>query len=159
MERVIVYVDDAAHAAEEVARLRAAGLRPDHWVLAACAPRMTSRVSKWVSHSARENWRAKWFARTQEALTPLLAQGGAQVTAVLAGGQLLALTQQLLLEHGAARVIDLRRPRVGAGAEPVQSTQAAQPGAAPVAKPRAGWGARGLLGLGTLLVLANSFAE
>lgn len=152
MDRVILYVDDATHALEQIARLREQGLRPDHWVLAACAPRMSSRISKWVSHSARENWRSRWFARTQQTLEPVLRQQGAQVTTVLAQGSLLELTQQLLLAHGAARVLDLRRPRVGAALDPVQAAQ-----------PRTG-AARGplpgsALGLGALLILAHGMVE
>jgi len=68
MEKVILYVDDAAYAREVLARPRAeaGGAEVGEWVLVACAPRMTRRISKWVSHSARENWRAKWFAKVQE---------------------------------------------------------------------------------------------
>lgn len=61
MDKIIVYVDDADHAQQLLAPLAAkepASQR--HWVLVACAPRMTHRVSKWVSHSARESWRNKW---------------------------------------------------------------------------------------------------
>ena len=61
MDRVIVYVDDAVYAQQVLAPLfaRDAAARTQ-WVLVACAPRMTHRISKWVSHSARENWRTKW---------------------------------------------------------------------------------------------------
>ena len=156
MERVILYVDDASHALEQLTRLQASGLRPTHWVLAACAPRMTSRISKWVSHSARENWRVKWFARLQETLAPELQTHGAQFTAVLAQGPLMALTQQLLLAHGAARVIDLRRPKVGAALEPVQSSPRA--GGTPAPR-RGGALSSGTLGLGALLLLANTLGE
>ncbi|MDA7418361.1 hypothetical protein PGB34_18490 [Xenophilus arseniciresistens] len=157
MERVILYVDDATHALGQLEQLRASGLRPTHWVLAACAPRMTSRISKWVSHSARENWRVKWFARLQETLAPALQADGAEFTAVLAQGPLLVLTQQLLLAHGAARVIDLRRPKVGAVLEPVQSGSAE---AAPRAPGRNnGALSGGALGVGALMVLAQTLAE
>ena len=75
MEKIILYVDDAAYAREFLARLApdAAGTGARHWVLVACAPRMTHRISKWVSHSARENWRAKWFAKVQEQMLPAAA--------------------------------------------------------------------------------------
>ena len=57
MEKIILYVDDAAYAREFLAKMAAEanGRAPRHWVLVACAPRMTRRISKWVSHSAREN--------------------------------------------------------------------------------------------------------
>lgn len=155
MDRVIVYVDDAVHATEQLAQLRASGLRPTHWVVAACAPRMSSRISKWVSHSARENWRGKWFARMQESLAPALHEDGAQVTAVLAQGSLPELTQQLLLTHGAARVIDMRRPRVGAAMEPLQSA----PATGRDRNKRGGFLSGGMLGLGALLVLVQELAE
>lgn len=157
MERVILYVDDATHALAQLEQLRASGLQPTHWVLAACAPRMTSRISKWVSHSARENWRVKWFARLQETLAPALQADGAHFTAVLAQGQLLALTQQLLLAHGAARVIDLRRPKVGAVLEPVQSNR--PDAAAPRAAGRNGALSGGTLGIGALMVLTHTLGE
>lgn len=154
MERVIIYVDDASHAIEQLANLRESGLRPTHWVLAACPPRMTNRISKWVSHSARENWRTKWFARLQESMAPVLNQDDAQFTAVLAKGPLLELTQELLLAHGAARVVDIRRPKIGAALEPVQA------GPRPAANPRRGGALSGnALGLGALLLLANGLFE
>lgn len=151
MEKVILYVDDAAYAREFLARAPAdAGVR--QWVLVACAPRMTRHISKWVSHSARENWRAKWFAKVQEQLLPLLAVGDAQVTPVLAKGPLTELTQRLKLEHGAARVVDARRPKVGVDLEPV----------APDVPPagHSGWALPGaVIGMGALLVLANELSE
>ena len=125
MDKIILYVDDAAYAREHLQRLApvADSAASRHWVLVACAPRMTHRISKWVSHSARENWRAKWFARAQEALVPALAHDGAKVTAVLAKGPLTELTQRLQLEHGAAQVIDARRPKIGVDMEPVVQGQ------------------------------------
>ena len=41
MDRVIVYVDDAAFAQQMLAGIRGQGTSsPTHWVLVACAPRM-----------------------------------------------------------------------------------------------------------------------
>ena len=124
-----------------------------HWVLVACAPRMTHRISKWVSHSARENWRGKWFAKTQDQVVPLLSRPGDAVTPLLAQGPLAELTLRLRRDHGAGvRIVDARRPKIGVELEPV----------APVAPPegKAGWSFPGVaMGLGALLVLANGFAE
>ena len=80
---------------------------------------MTHRISKWVSHSARENWRGKWLAKVEDALLPILKAGGNEVTTVLAKGPLAELTQQLRLSHGAASVVDARRPKIGVDLEPV----------------------------------------
>ncbi|MDI3381965.1 hypothetical protein ACFPPF_18455 [Xenophilus aerolatus] len=154
MDKIILFVDDAAYAREHLQRLAPAAdsAAARHWVLVACAPRMTHRISKWVSHSARENWRAKWFARAQEALVPALEHGGAKVTAVLAKGPLTELTQRLQLEHGAAQVVDARRPKVGVDMEPVVVGKR-PPG-------QSGWALPGaVMGMGALLVLANELAE
>lgn len=154
MEKIILYVDDAAYARELLSRLtpEAVGTGARRWILVACAPRMTHRISKWVSHSARENWRNKWLAKTQEQLLPLLQLEGGQVISVLAKGPLAELTQRLRMEHGAARVIDARRPKIGVDLEPV---------APDVKSPsQSGWALPGaVLGMGALLVLANELSE
>lgn len=154
MEKVILYVDDAGYAAEQFAELApdASSVVARHWVLVACAPRMTHRISKWVSHSARENWRAKWFSKVQAQLLPLLERNGGQVTPVLAKGPLTDLTQQLKREHSATLVVDARRPKIGVDLEPVMLDQA---------PPRqSGWAFPGaVMGMGALLVLANELAE
>ncbi|MGJ7509507.1 hypothetical protein [Variovorax sp. GT1P44] len=155
MDKIILYVDDAAYAREFLAKVAAdggSGAGPRHWVLVACPPRMTQRISKWVSHSARENWRAKWFAKVQEQLLPLLAQEGGQVLPVLARGPLTDLTKRLRLLHGAAQVVDARRPKVGVDLEPV-APDVAPPGQSSWALPGA------VVGMGALLMLANEMAE
>ena len=154
MEKIILYVDDAAYARELLSRLtpEAVGTGPRHWVLVACAPRMTHRISKWVSHSARENWRGKWLEKTQEQLMPLLALESSQVTPMLAKGPLTELTRRLKLSHGAARVIDARRPKIGVDLEPV-ALDLQSPG-------KSGWAVPGaMLGMGALLVLANELSD
>ena len=115
--QVMVYVDDAAHAQQVLAPLLARRAAETRWVLVACAPRMTHRISKWVSHRARENWRDKWADKLFEQLVPVLTVGGSSVTTVLAKGPLAELTQQLQAELGTARVVDARRPKLE-GAEP-----------------------------------------
>ena len=119
MDRVIVYVDDAAYAqqilAPLLAREAAAGT---HWILVACAPRMTHRISKWVSHSARENWRTKWADKLFAQIVPMLPLSGARVTTLVAKGPLTELTDQLqAAETSAAQVLDARRPKMDAPQE------------------------------------------
>ena len=155
MEKIILYVDDAAYAAQHLAQFvpDAAGHRgARHWLLVGCAPRMTHHISKWVTHSARENWRAKWFAKLRGELDPVLRRDGGTITPVLAKGPLIELTQKLKLEHGAAlQVVDARRPKLGVDLEPV----------APGQKPaQSGWAVPGAVaGVGALLALANELAE
>ena len=108
MDKVIVYVDDPAYARQQLPA--PAGI-PTHWVLVACAPRMTHRISKWVSHSARENWRAKWADKLFDQVIPPLQARGDPVTPVLAKGPLPELTRVLMAEYGTARVLDVRRPK------------------------------------------------
>jgi hypothetical protein len=139
MDKVIVYLDDASHAREQFR----AGAGPTHWLLVACAPRMTHRVSKWVSHSARENWRAKWADKLFGQVVPPLRARGDTVTPILARGPLPELTRSLLAEHGNARVIDARRPKSadGGGGE------------------AAGWSPGPTLGLGASLFCAFAAFE
>ncbi|VWX59524.1 conserved hypothetical protein [Burkholderiales bacterium 8X] len=154
MEKIILYVDDAAYARQFLANQAPAAAGPGarHWVLVACPPRMTHRISKWVSHSARENWRSKWFVKVQDQLVPLLQVEGGTVNPVLAKGPLPELTQRLTLEHGTARVVDARRPKIGVDLEPVAK------GTTPAGQST--WALPGaMLGMGALLVLANELSE
>ena len=146
---VIVYVDDADHARQLLAPLRA-GPSGTHWVLVACAPRMTHRISKWVSHRARESWRDKWADKLFAGLVPWLRADGSGVTTVLAKGPLGELSGQLEVQFGAARVVDARRPRreeAGAAGAP------AVPAAARGRLSLPGTVSSLLAGLGALLVL------
>lgn len=148
---VIVYVDDADQARQLLAPLRAgAGPSGTHWVLVACAPRMTHRISKWVSHRARESWRDKWADKLFAGLVPWLRADGSGVTTVLAKGPLGELCGQLQAQFGAARVVDARRPRledVGMAGAPVV------PAAARGRLSLPGTLSSLLAGLGVLLVL------
>jgi hypothetical protein len=155
MEKIILYVDDAAYAREYLAGMAAdAGVRDDprHWVLVGCAPRVTHRINKWVSHSARENWRNKWFGKLQEQLMPALRIEGNQITPLLAKGPLSEITRRLRLEFGTVRVIDARRPKAGLDLEPL-APDAAPPRNSGRALPGV------LLGLGTLLMLAGGMSD
>ncbi|HEY0200366.1 MAG TPA: hypothetical protein VGC24_01595 [Burkholderiaceae bacterium] len=129
MEKIIVYVDDAAYAQQQLTPMQKSAGQPGphlddaHWILVACAPRMTHRVSKWVSHSARENWRTKWTDKLFAQLVPALQAHGGQVSTVVAKGPLTELTAQLHAEYGSARVLDARRPKLGHDMQPVTPEQ------------------------------------
>lgn len=153
MDNIIVYLDDAAYARQQLSPMKSSPVPghaagdATHWVLVACAPRMTHRISKWVSHSARENWRSKWSEKLFAQIAPLLQAQGDRVTMVLAKGPLPELTARLLTEHGPARVLDARRPKFGQDLQPVTADQPA---------PAEGrWSLPGaVVGLGAALVLA-----
>ena len=124
MNTTIVYLDDADYAVQQISPLR--GQAGGHWILVGCAPRMTHRISKWVSHSARENWRSKWAEKLFGQTAPWLQANGDTVTTLLAKGPLSELTDKLQAEHHGARVLDVRRPRIGQDLPPV-SVQVGQP--------------------------------
>ncbi len=152
MDKIIVYVDDAAYAQQQLAPMKSrlpANVpgQPTQWIVVACAPRMTHRISKWVSHSAREKWRSEWAGKLFNALVPALEAGGDQVVTVLAKTPLTELTERLKQQHGTGRVMDARRPKLGQPLAPLTAEQArraegqwALPGAA--------------VGMGAMLVLA-----
>lgn len=126
MEKIIVYVDDAAYARQQLAPMKhgSPGSVPGtHWILVACTPRMTRHISKWVSHSARESWRAKWSEKLFAQIVPQLQAQGDEVTLVISKGPLTSQTKDLLLRHGVAHVLDARRPRLGQDLPPVTADQ------------------------------------
>lgn len=137
MDPIIVYVDDAGWALQQLAPVRTGAT---HWVLVACAPRMSQRIGKWVSHSSREKWRGQWAGKLFAGIEPVLRARGDRVTAVLAEEPLPLLTGRLLAEHGACRVVDARRPKSGHEGPPDASGPMAAPGT--------------LVGLGAALLLA-----
>ena len=119
MENIIVYIDDAAHALQLLQPLLdtadTAAPSPDpHWILVGCAPRVTHRVSKWVTHSARNNWRRKWADKVFSQIVPALTGQHGNVTTLLADTSLGQQTESLIQQHGTARVLDARRPRTDA---------------------------------------------
>lgn len=148
MDRIIVYLDDASYAQHQLAPMAGdAGAPPTHWVLVACAPRMTQRISKWVSYSARESWRERWAEKLFAEVVPQLRERGDEVTTVLAKGPLPQLTKQLSNQHATSRVLDARRPKFGQNLAPVTADQ-------PTSHEER-WSVPGaVLGLGAVLVLA-----
>jgi len=149
MDNIIVYMDDAPWALQQLAPMTAgAGESRTHWVLVACPPHMTRHMSKWVNHAAREKWREKWSAKVFESVETDLRRRGDKVSKVIAKGPLPALTQQLTREHQAGHVLDARRPKFGYALPPVVADQ---PGS------REGrWQVPGaIIGMGAMLVLAD----
>ena len=150
MDKIIVYLDDAAHALQQLAPMASggAGATGTLWILVACPPHVTKHISRWVTHSARENWRKNWCEEQFSRITPALRASGGSVVTLIAHGPLVEQTDRLLEAHKAARVLDARRERFGQDMEPVTRNQ-------PTAH-NSRWTVPGALaGMGTLLVLAS----
>jgi hypothetical protein len=148
MDTTIVYVDEAAHALGMLAPLLQTGQAraPTRWIVVGCAPRITHRVSKWVTHSARESWRGKWAEKVFEQIVPLLQASGDPVITHLACGSLDEFTATLRARHGEGRLVDARRPKTGAD---LQSARGLHPD-----EPRGVWGFAAMLaGSGLLLTV------
>lgn len=154
MDTLIVYLDDADYAQQMLAPMLNKDLAT-RWVLVACAPRMSHRIGKWLSHSARENWRNQWSEKLFAKVKLILVPGGdtaalgtqTAVECVVAKGPLPALTQSLRTRFGAAHVVDARRPKFGQALEPVTLEQP---------RDKQGWQIPGAVGsLSALLVLAS----
>ena len=114
MNTTIVYIDEAAYALNLLAPLLQPNQarEPARWIVVGCAPRITHRVSKWVTHSARESWRGKWAEKAFAQVVPLLQASGATVITRVANGPLEELTAILKARHTGAQVLDARRPRL-----------------------------------------------
>lgn len=125
MNNIIVYVDDAAYALQMLQPMRPVDSvnGPVRWIVVGCAPRVTHRVSKWVTRSARESWRGKWAEKVFAQLQPLLQQSGDTVVTLLAESALPLQTQALVGQYGGARVLDARRPKFGHDLQPVTQSQ------------------------------------
>jgi hypothetical protein len=151
MDNIIVYVDDADYALHQLKPMQASAEAPQratHWIVVACPPRMSRHISKWVNQSARKNWREKWSDKLFSALLPGIGGRGDRITTRIASGPLQNLTQTLVKEHGAARVLDARRPKFGHDLPPVSANQPATH--------EARWSVPGAVaGLGAFLVLAS----
>jgi hypothetical protein len=105
-------VDDAPYARDMlIGWLRDQPAAAGPWVLVACAPRMTHRISKWVSHSAREHWRDKWADKLFLQLLPLLRCKGHEVKSDVARGPVTQWVEALEVERGPCEVLDWRKPR------------------------------------------------
>lgn len=123
METIIVYLDDADYAQPLLHSMSQAPRAADiHWVVVACAPRITHRVSKWVSNRSRENWRTKWADKLFAATLPALQGSVGKLTPLLARGPLAEVVDQVREELGASpQIVDLRRPKLEAQSTSVGS--------------------------------------
>ena len=106
----IVFVDDAAFALQRLAERN--GPTNEHWVLVACAPKITRRASRWGNRSTLDKWRNKWAKNLFEGLIPQseLLQS-ARVSTHISEVSVQQMTAQLHAEYPEAEVLDWRRPK------------------------------------------------
>lgn len=115
----IVYVDDAAAARPVLQTLLRTMPPQGHCLVVACAPRITHRVSKWVSHRSREQWRERWADRLWAELAGTLEPHRAHCTLLLAREPLTELSARWQREGGGtAAVVDARRTRDASSGSP-----------------------------------------
>lgn len=128
METIIVFIDDADYALQMLQpMLPATDHAPTRWVLVGCAPRITRRISKWVTQSARLGWQTAWADKVFAQVLPPLQQNrtGDEVITHLAPSRqsLCDLTHSFTQQYGSSRVLDARRPKLGHELQPVTESQ------------------------------------
>ena len=124
MEKIAVFVNDAAHA-RHLLQPMLEGAGATHWVLVACPPTLTRHIGRWVSHAAREQWRERWAAELFEAIERELRARPGKVERLLAKRPLVEVSKRLEARLGAIRLLDARRPRLGKPDEPISASQPA----------------------------------
>ena len=126
MEKIAVFVNDVA-AARHILEPMLKGEGPVHWVVVACPPTLTRHIGRWVSHSARQQWRERWAADLfGELQAELKAQPGSAVETLIAKQRLVDVSARLVARLPQLRLLDARQPRVGRIDEPISATQPAQ---------------------------------
>jgi hypothetical protein len=125
MENMIVVLDDAEYALQQLLPMRSPGASTC-WLLVACPPRLTRHASRWVNRAARQAWRARWSQELFDKVESKLLQPGDRVQRYPVEGTLAEFTQKLQREFGPARIMDARRPKLGHDAPAVTVTQPVQ---------------------------------
>jgi hypothetical protein len=136
MEKIAVFVNDAEYA-QHLLQPMLQGDDPTHWVLVGCPPTLSRHIGRWVSQSARQQWRERWAAEIFAVLEPALAaRPGSRVENMLAERPLIEVSARLQTRLHNLRLLDARRSRVGKTDEPITAEQPTADGsrwAAPVA--------------------------
>jgi hypothetical protein len=136
METIAVFVNDVGNA-RHILQPMLRGEGPVHWVVVACPPTLTRHIGRWVSHSARQQWRERWSADLLGELLPVIkGHTGSTVETLTAKRPLVEVTARLMARMPHLRLLDARQPRVGRIDEPISAAQPVDAGnrwAAPAA--------------------------
>ena len=123
MEKIAVFVNDAAHARHLLQPLLK-DAPPAHWIVVACSPTLSRHIGRWVTQAARQQWLERWSTELFAELEPeLRAQAGSQVEKMLVKRPLIEVSARLQARLGKVRLLDARRPRVGKPDEPLVEGQ------------------------------------
>lgn len=114
MRTIALFVDDVATARLALRPLLASE-QPGRVIVAACAPKLTRHVGRWLSHASREQYRQRWTRELFAELQPLWSKaprGTVETLAVQGPVQLTA--QRLRQQRGTDLIaIDARSARLG----------------------------------------------
>jgi hypothetical protein len=125
METIAVFVNDAA-AARRILQPMLRGEGSTRWVLVACPPTLTRHIGRWVTQSARRQWRERWSADLFAALaSELKLPAGSTLETLVASRPLVAVSARLQARWPQLRLLDARQQRVGRVDEPIGATPAA----------------------------------
>jgi len=125
MEKIAVFVNDAAHA-RHLLQPMLASADSAHWVLVGCPPTLTRHVGRWVTKHARKAWRERWADELFAQIEPdLKAHTGNRVERVLASQPLIEVAARLKARLPGVRLLDARRPALGRNEEPLTAAQPA----------------------------------
>lgn len=123
MEKIAVFVNDAQHARHMLQPLLN-GEGPVHWIVVAYPPTLSRHIGRWVSQSAREQWRQRWaadcFAQIE---ADLKANPRNKFEKILATRPPIEMAGRLEARLGSLRLLDARRSRLGKPEEPLTATQ------------------------------------
>jgi hypothetical protein len=126
METIAVFVNDVANA-RHILQPMLRGAEPTQWVLVACPPVLTRHIGRWVSQSARRQWRERWAAELFAGLAPAFeAAPGNAIETMIASRPLADVSARLQARRPQLRLLDARQPRVGRIDEPISAGQPAQ---------------------------------
>ncbi len=125
MEKIALFVNEAAYA-RRILHPMLGGEAPVHWIVIAYAPTLSRHIGRWVSHSAREQWRQRWAAECfAEFEVELKANPRSKLEKILATRPPIEIVVRLEARLGKLRLLDARRPRLGKPDEPLTARQPA----------------------------------
>ena len=117
METYVIFVNDKAHAMDQVLLLLEDS-QPAQWVLVGCPPRLQRHSSKWLTQRGLKKHKTEWTDANLKDIVQLLKERGNSVLTRVAQGPLIEVTKALQSEFTNLRVVDARKEFVLGLGEP-----------------------------------------